>query len=71
MMQGTICRLTQTKSRGFGFISGEDGSEYFFHVNECSPREGFMAMVEGQRVDFNIDRNHAKGTRAVNVVLLK
>ena len=31
--------------RGFGFIRGEDGREYFFHCSECAPGVEFATLA--------------------------
>jgi cold shock CspA family protein len=49
--QGAIKRVLYDKH--FGFISGDDGSEYFFHVHEVSSgRSVFDRLVMGDRVKF-------------------
>jgi cold shock CspA family protein len=37
-MTGKITRVMEGK--GFGFISGEDGQDYFFHRSVLSPKRG-------------------------------
>ena len=62
-MNGTIARLLMDK--GFGFIKGEDGQEYFMHRSVV--RDGsFEGMWEGQKVTFDGGRGD-KGLRAENV----
>jgi CspA family cold shock protein len=63
-MNGTIKKLTP--DRGFGFIRGEDGNEYFFHRSELSPGLRFDDFREGQRVAFE-PRQAEKGPRAGEV----
>jgi cold shock protein len=58
---GTVTRLLADK--GFGFIKGESGTEYFFHRSSC---DGFDTLREGQRVSFTPGQG-AKGPRAENV----
>jgi CspA family cold shock protein len=63
MQSGTIKRLVA--ERGFGFIAGEDGKEYFFHRSEV---EGaFLQLEEGDQVQFVGDLASPKGPRAVQV----
>jgi CspA family cold shock protein len=59
---GTIKRRTD---KGFGFIAGEDGKEYFFHQSGCVGTS-FNDLREGQRVSFTIGQG-PKGPRAENV----
>ena len=48
MTQGTIKRLVE--ERGFGFLAGDDGKEYFFHRSAV---EGpFEELREGDPVGF-------------------
>jgi CspA family cold shock protein len=60
---GTIKRLVM--DRGFGFLSGEDGKEYFFH--RSSVEGSFEGLQEGQKVTFDIESNAPKGPRASRV----
>jgi CspA family cold shock protein len=62
MPQGTVKRLV--RDRGFGFISGEDGTEYFFH--RSATRGDFDGLREGQRVSFQVEPG-PKGPRASSV----
>jgi cold shock protein len=64
MTTGTIKRVVS--ERGFGFISAEDGTEYFFHRNELAPSLDFDRLVGGETVAFDVEAN-AKGPRAVQV----
>lgn len=61
-MNGTIKRLVSEK--GFGFVAGEDGKEYFFHQSACEGQ--FDQLREGQAVTFNTGQG-PKGPRAENV----
>lgn len=62
-MTGTIKKLILEK--GYGFILGSDGKEYFFHstaIKNC-PWEG---LEEGQAVTFEAVKGQ-KGPRAEQV----
>jgi cold shock protein len=61
---GTIKRLVHDK--GFGFIEGMDGSEYFFHQSGC--RTPFDQLREGHAITFDKGQG-PKGPRAENVTL--
>jgi CspA family cold shock protein len=60
---GTIKRLVM--DRGFGFLSGEDGKEYFFH--RSSVDGSFEGLQEGQKVSFDVESSAPKGPRASRV----
>jgi CspA family cold shock protein len=62
---GTVKRLVSDK--GFGFLLGQDGQEYFFHQSACGPAE-FEALREGQTVTFQTGQG-PKGPRAEQVKL--
>ena len=60
-MKGTVKFFNNMK--GFGFITGEDGKDYFVH------KSGLKADVEikdGDSVDFEVEQGD-KGLKAVNV----
>lgn len=61
---GTIKRVIS--DRGFGFIGGEDGKEYFFHRNELAESLDFDRLVGGETVSFDVESS-PKGPRAVKV----
>jgi CspA family cold shock protein len=63
-MNGTIKKVT--KDRGFGFITAEDGVEYFFHQSELRGGLTFAELREGQRVSFEVAQSD-KGPRAAEV----
>ena len=52
--------------RGFGFIQGEDGEDYFLHVSGLQEHMKDKGLREGQRVLFDVDFD-MKGDRAINV----
>jgi CspA family cold shock protein len=53
-------------NRGFGFIQGEDGEDYFLHVSGLREHMKDKGLREGQRVLFDVDFD-MKGDRAINV----
>ncbi len=64
MQQGTIKKLVS--DRGFGFITAEDGKDYFFH--RSGTLTNFDALAGGERVSFEIETS-PKGPRANKVQL--
>jgi CspA family cold shock protein len=61
---GTIKKLVS--DRGFGFITGENGKDYFFHRDGLTPSLDFDRLVGGEKVQFDIEQS-PKGDRAKNV----
>jgi CspA family cold shock protein len=61
---GTIKKVIA--DRGFGFISAEDGKEYFFHRSSLQASLDFDRLSGGERVDFEIEAS-PKGPRATAV----
>ena len=54
------------KQKGFGFITGDDGEDYFVHVYGLGPKFKQSGLQQGQRVAFDIDFD-MKGDKAINV----
>ena len=52
--------------KGFGFISGEDGNDYFLQFSKIN-KEGFKTVSEGEEVTFDVEEGE-KGPQATNVV---
>jgi len=55
-------------SKGYGFISREDGDDVFVH-HSAIQSEGFRNLEEGQRVEFTVEQG-PKGLQATQVVAL-
>jgi CspA family cold shock protein len=53
-------------SKGYGFISRDDGSDVFVHFSAIQG-DGFKTLDEGQEVEFEII-DGKKGPQAANVV---
>lgn len=65
-MNGKISRVISDK--GFGFITGDDGQEYFMHRSAVRDGSVFEQLRDGQPVTFDASRGD-KGLRAENVRL--
>ena len=63
-MTGTVKEYDQ--NRGFGFITGDDGDDYFVHVSGLGPKLQKFGLRAGQKVAFDTDYDH-KGDKAINV----
>ena len=66
MAKGTVKWFNESK--GFGFISREDGEDVFVH-HTAIQGNGFKTLAEGQEVSFDVDKG-PKGLRAINVTAL-
>ncbi|MDO9288093.1 MAG: cold shock domain-containing protein [Thermodesulfovibrionales bacterium] len=53
------------ESKGFGFITTDEGSDVFVHFSSISG-DGFKTLAEGDAVSFDIEKG-PKGPRAINV----
>jgi len=55
-------------AKGYGFITGEDGTEVFVHFSAINS-DGYKTLDEGQAVSYDVN-NGDKGPQAVNVTKL-
>lgn len=60
-MKGTVKFFNEGK--GYGFIAGEDGKEYFVHVSGV---QGGAELREQDTVEFEVTQGD-RGPKAVNV----
>merc|ERR1719420_227047 len=53
--------------KGYGFINGDDGNDYFVHFSQIQT-EGFKSLGDGEDVEFDVqtDPNNGK-LKAANV----
>lgn len=63
-MNGIVKTLNEDK--GFGFILGEDGNEYFFHKSAVEQGYSFDRIVKRMAVTFE-PTDSPKGPRAEDV----
>jgi len=64
MATGTVKWFNESK--GFGFISPDDGSKDVFVHFSAIADEGFRTLTEGQKVSFDVEEG-PKGPQAANV----
>lgn len=63
MVKGTVKWFNESK--GFGFITKEDGGDVFVHYTAIQGN-GFKTLAEGQTVSFEVVEG-PKGPKAENV----
>jgi cold shock protein len=66
MTNGTVKWFNDSK--GFGFITSEDGSDVFVHHTSIQGN-GFKSLAEGDSVSFDTEKG-PKGPKATNVTKL-
>ena len=66
MAKGTVKWFNESK--GYGFITCEDGTDVFVHYNSIQG-EGFKTLMEDQEVEFDVVAGN-KGNQADNVRVL-
>lgn len=64
---GTVKWFNETK--GFGFISSDDGGTDLFVHYSAIQMQGHRTLLEGQRVQFEVGQG-PKGPKAENVSVL-
>ena len=64
MPKGTVKWFNDSK--GFGFISQENGDDVFVH-HTAIQSQGFKSLAEGEQVEFEVEQGE-KGSKASNVV---
>ncbi|MFN3238747.1 MAG: cold-shock protein [Pseudomonadales bacterium] len=65
-VEGTVKWFNESK--GFGFISQENGPDVFAHFSAITG-SGFKTLAEGQKVEFTITQGQ-KGPQAADIVAL-
>jgi len=64
---GSVKWFNETK--GFGFLSQDNGGDDVFVHFRAIASEGFKTLAEGQRVSFTVEQGQ-KGLQAADVVAL-
>lgn len=65
-MNGTVKWFNTEK--GFGFITGDDGTDVFAHFSQINV-EGYKALEEGQKVSYDVVEG-PKGPQAENITII-
>lgn len=55
------------KDKGYGFLEQDNGEDVFVHYSAIRS-DGYRLLVEGQRVEFSVERG-PKGLQAKDVVI--
>lgn len=64
-MRGTVKWFDSKK--GYGFISGDDGKEYFVHYSHIYMRDKFKTLDEDDIVRFDVGNDDNGKEQAINV----
>ncbi|HAP15423.1 MULTISPECIES: cold-shock protein [Lactococcus] len=64
MTKGTVKWFNDSK--GFGFITAEDGTDVFAHFTQIQS-DGFRKLEEGEKVAFDIEQGQ-RGPQASNII---
>lgn len=56
-------------SKGYGFITPDEGGKDLFVHHSSITAEGFRSLSEGQRVEFNVGQG-PKGENATDVAII-
>ena len=70
MSNGTVKWFNETK--GFGFITRDDGNDDVFVHFSAIQGDGFKTLAEGQHVTFDVEQDpkDARKFRAINVAVV-
>lgn len=63
-MTGTVAWFNNAK--GYGFVSQENGPDVFVHFSAIQS-EGYKALHEGERVEYDIEAGASGKPQAANV----
>lgn len=55
-------------AKGYGFVTDEEGTDYFLHYSKIISDEKFKSLPEGASVTFDVEECE-KGSQAIDVKL--
>lgn len=56
--------------KGFGFITSDEGVDYFVHFTYIKSNDDYKKLVEGDRVSFDSE-DAPRGPSAINVEVIE
>ena len=62
-MKGTVKMFN--KEKGYGFVHGDDGVDYFFHYSELQ-MDNYKTAEQGEHVEFDVQQSD-RGPRAAKI----
>jgi cold shock CspA family protein len=63
-----IAEVKSLNSRMYGFLTAQDGQEYFFHASSLAAGISWHDLSEGDQVEFDVvTPQPVKGPRAANI----
>ena len=69
-MTGTVKALIL--NRLYGFLRGDDSTDYFFHISDLADGTIFEDLRRGDSVEFSaLEPRPQKGPRATNIMLIE
>ena len=58
-----------SRAKGYGFLKGEDGQDYFAHHSQIIDGEA-DGLLSGDKVSFSVEED-SKGKKATNIIIEK
>ena len=57
--------------KGFGFLTSDNGEDFFVHYSDINTTEKFKSLNDGERVTFDVIDTVKGGKQAVNVTVIE
>lgn len=68
MFKGTVKWFNNKK--GYGFLTSEDGTDFFVHYSDINTEEKFKSLAENENVVFDVIDTE-RGRQAINVTVIE